>query len=67
MAPSAMMTIVFLLPMARCLWMILHMSSAQVSVGGDSGMNMKSAPVETPAIKANQPQCRPITSMMNAR
>lgn len=30
-------------------------------------MKMKSAPVATPAMRASQPQCRPMTSMTKAR
>ena len=46
----------------------LHISDSQSSeAGGFSGIKIKSAPVAIPASKASQPQCRPMTSMTNAR
>lgn len=46
---------------------ISHIDSCQFSSLGFSGMKMKSAPVATPAIRASQPQCLPMTSMTKAR
>ena len=48
-----------------------HMTSSHLtpssSTGGLSGTKTQSAPTAMAAIKANQPQCRPITSTTKAR
>ncbi|KAH3667371.1 hypothetical protein OGAPHI_003020 [Ogataea philodendri] len=67
-APSATITVVFRRPFSLCREQTLLSSSRhEPALCGRSGMKIWSAPHEMPAINANHPQCRPITSTTNAR